>query len=117
MPLDVRLHQLRADLEVAAAECVEAAMDESDVLLGCRPPRMAARRRSARPQHYRNWTVLVRSPGTTASVSRNYPRALTDPPRRGDDRLRRKGSSARPAALAGRDLGAARRCSARCGLT
>ena len=38
MPLDVRLHQRRADLEVAAAECVEAAMDESDVLLGCRRP-------------------------------------------------------------------------------
>jgi hypothetical protein len=36
VPLDVRLHQLHADLEVAAAECVEAAMDESDVLLGCR---------------------------------------------------------------------------------
>jgi hypothetical protein len=26
---DVGLHQLRADLEVAAAECVEAAMDEA----------------------------------------------------------------------------------------
>jgi hypothetical protein len=36
VPLDVRLHQLHADLEVAAAECVEAGMDESDVLLGCR---------------------------------------------------------------------------------
>ena len=34
VPLDVRLHILNARVEVAAAEGIEAAMDQRDVLLG-----------------------------------------------------------------------------------